>query len=94
MKQTLLTINTIGRSIMHITEQIARVITDNPIQTGLCHLFLQHPSASLIICENADPQVLQNIEAFMQMSKEVAKLSLTVTRYILPPGLFKDSLLS
>ena len=36
------------------------------IGTGLCHLFLRHTSASLILCENADPDVREDLERFMQ----------------------------
>ena len=32
---------------------------------GLCHLFVTHTSASLIICENADPQVLRDLDAYL-----------------------------
>ena len=36
------------------------------IETGLCHVFVRHTSASLILCENADPSVMRDLEAFMQ----------------------------
>jgi len=36
------------------------------VRTGLCHVFLRHTSASLILCENADPAVRRDLEAFMQ----------------------------
>jgi secondary thiamine-phosphate synthase enzyme len=41
------------------------MIDESGIQTGLCHLFVRHTSASLIVCENADPQVRQDLEAFL-----------------------------
>lgn len=33
--------------------------------TGLCNVFIQHTSASLIVCENADPTVRKDLERFM-----------------------------
>ena len=36
------------------------------ISAGLCHIFIPHTSASVIISENADPQVLKDLEAFME----------------------------
>lgn len=42
-----------------------RAVGAAAIQTGLCHLFIQHTSASLLINENADPDVLHDLETFM-----------------------------
>ncbi len=36
------------------------------ITTGLCHVFIKHTSASLILCENADPAVMRDLETFME----------------------------
>lgn len=65
MKQTTLTIATPGRRLIDFTDQVNRAVTDAGITTGLCHLFLQHTSASLLINENADPDVLVDLESFM-----------------------------
>lgn len=54
-----------GRGTHDITGQVRAIVRDAGIQTGLCHLFLQHTSASLIICENADPSVRSDLERFM-----------------------------
>ena len=35
------------------------------MREGLCHVFAHHTSASLMLCENADPQVLEDLERFM-----------------------------
>ena len=35
------------------------------VTTGLCHVFLQHTSASLVLCENADPDVRTDLERYM-----------------------------
>lgn len=63
--QHILTIATRGKSLCRITPQIQSVVADTNIQTGLCHLFLRHTSASLLIQENADPDVLCDLEAFL-----------------------------
>ena len=54
-----------GRGTYDITDQIRGVVQRAGVQTGLCHLFLQHTSASLIICENADPTVRSDLERFI-----------------------------
>lgn len=61
-----LSIRNSGRSQTDITARIAKVVTDSGIRTGLCHVFLQHTSASLIISENADPAVGRDLEKFME----------------------------
>lgn len=58
-------ITTPGRGIINITEQVAKFVEQSQIQTGLCHVFLHHTSASLILCENFDPLVQKDLEAFM-----------------------------
>jgi secondary thiamine-phosphate synthase enzyme len=64
MHQTELTIETSGRDTLDITDQIAVEVSSSGIGTGLCHLFLQHTSASLLINENADPDVQRDLETF------------------------------
>ncbi len=59
-------VETTGRGSYSITAEVARHLQQSGIQTGLCHLFLRHTSASLIFCENADPDVRQDLERFMQ----------------------------
>lgn len=54
-----------GRGTYEITGQVREAVRNAGIQTGLCHLFLQHTSASLIICENADPAVRSDLEHFI-----------------------------
>ncbi len=63
--QQVLTISTTGKSLQKITRQVAQVVADSGIRTGLCSLFLRHTSASLIIQENADPDVLKDLENFL-----------------------------
>ena len=65
MHQTELTIETGGRDTLDVTERIAREVTASGVETGLCHVFLKHTSASLLINENADPDVQRDLETFM-----------------------------
>ena len=65
MKQQMLNIETKGRGTYEISNDIQKVISENNILSGLCHLFLQHTSASLILCENADATVRTDLENFM-----------------------------
>ncbi|OKH35564.1 hypothetical protein NIES2119_20145 [[Phormidium ambiguum] IAM M-71] len=62
--QKLLQIKTAGKSLYKITSKIESVVAESGIETGLCTLFLRHTSASLIIQENADPDVLTDLSNF------------------------------
>ena len=63
--QTPLTVATVGRGSLHITDKIQHEVATAGIEQGLCHLFLHHTSASIILCENADPDVRTDMEQFM-----------------------------
>ncbi len=63
--QTLLRVSTNGKSLYNITPKIEAIVADSGVQTGLCTLFLRHTSASLLIQENADPDVLTDLANFM-----------------------------
>jgi secondary thiamine-phosphate synthase enzyme len=65
MKQKILHLETNGRGTYDVSTDIQNVVAEMNIQSGLCHLFLQHTSASLILCENADPTVRTDLENFM-----------------------------
>ena len=58
------TIQTRGRTTIEITDQVQAIVGRAQINRGLCNLFLMHTSASLIVCENADPTVRRDLEAF------------------------------
>lgn len=58
-------LTTPGRGLINITDDVANFTNEANITTGLCHVFLHHTSASLIICENADELVQRDLEAFM-----------------------------
>ena len=61
MLRDILRIQTPGRGLFDITSQIADVTRRAGEGPGLCHLFLQHTSASLVVQENADPDVLADL---------------------------------
>lgn len=63
--QEILEIKTSGKSFSNITAYVQEVVKNSGIKTGICHLFLRHTSASLIIQENADPDVLRDLENFL-----------------------------
>jgi secondary thiamine-phosphate synthase enzyme len=63
--QNKLTVETRGRGTISITAAIREQVQLSGIRTGLCHVFLQHTSASLVLCENADPDVRTDLERFM-----------------------------
>jgi secondary thiamine-phosphate synthase enzyme len=57
-------IATRGRGTLDITRQVQREVERSGVQSGLCNVFVHHTSASLILCENADPGVRSDLEAF------------------------------
>ena len=59
------TIATRRRGTFDITGQVAQAVRNSGLTTGLCHVFIQHTSASLVLCENADPQVRTDLEQFL-----------------------------
>ena len=65
MRQLEIEVNTRGRGCYDLSEKVASAVHQSDIDTGLCHIFLRHTSASLMLCESADPVVLRDIEAFM-----------------------------
>lgn len=52
------------RGLHDVTSRIETVVDQSHVRTGLCHVFLQHTSASLVIQENADPRVLADLDAW------------------------------
>lgn len=52
------------RGLHDITARVEALVAESGVRTGLCHLFLQHTSASLLIQENADPRVLADLDAW------------------------------
>lgn len=65
IRQENLTVATQGRGTYDISSEVQRIARATDITTGICHIFVHHTSASLILCENADPSVRRDLEAFM-----------------------------
>lgn len=59
-----LTISTRGRGLREFTEEVETWIAQNKFRNGLLTLHLLHTSASLLIQENADPDVRRDLDAF------------------------------
>ncbi len=53
-----------GRGTTLITLEVDAVVSRSDLSEGLCTVFIHHTSASLILCENADPSVRTDLEAF------------------------------
>ena len=65
MFQAEIELSTKGRGTYDITSQVAAAVRNAGVATGLCHVFVTHTSASLMLCENADPDVRRDLETFM-----------------------------
>jgi secondary thiamine-phosphate synthase enzyme len=59
-----LEIATRGRGLTDVTADLAAWLSKQAAREGLCTLFLQHTSASLVVQENADPDVRGDLERF------------------------------
>lgn len=66
LKQTLTEVGvaTRGRGFYEVTDQVQEQVTKAGIKAGLATVHLQHTSASLLIQENADPEVRRDLERF------------------------------
>ena len=63
--QDILSVATRGRGTYEISRQVREVVEASNITVGLCHVFVHHTSASLVLCENADPSVRTDLEGFL-----------------------------
>lgn len=64
--QSVLAVRTQGQGLTDITRPAADFVARSGIGTGLLTLFIQHTSASLIVQENADPDVLADLNDFFR----------------------------
>lgn len=60
-----LTFSAPRRGLLEITEPVAAWVADQAVAVGLLTVYVRHTSASLVIQENADPQVQRDLEAYM-----------------------------
>jgi len=63
--QTALAVRTPGRCFTDLTREIEAFVREAGISTGLLTVFVRHTSASLLIQENADPDVQRDLEGFL-----------------------------
>lgn len=63
--QSILTFSTAGRGTRDITDDVAAVVAAARIDCGLAHVFVQHTSCSLLLTENADPDVRRDLETIV-----------------------------
>lgn len=59
-------LRTRGRGTTEITAEVARIVAAAGIAIGVAHVYVQHTSCSLMITENADPDVLRDLETLAQ----------------------------
>jgi len=64
--QSILTFTTSGRGTRDITNDVAAVVAAATLECGLVHVFVQHTSCSLLLTENADPDVRRDLETMIQ----------------------------
>ena len=60
-----LTIESSGQGLLDITSEVEAVVRSSGVDEGLCTVFVQHTSASLVIQENADPSARRDLEAWL-----------------------------
>lgn len=65
VKQSTIEVETRGRGTYSLTTRIAELVSASGVKTGTVNVFNQHTSASLILTENADPDVRRDLETFM-----------------------------
>ncbi|MDA4847276.1 secondary thiamine-phosphate synthase enzyme YjbQ [Hoeflea poritis] len=62
--QSEITIRTEGQGLYEFTREAARFVTDAGIDTGVLTIFVRHTSCSMVIQENADPDVQRDLDEF------------------------------
>ncbi|MEJ2380884.1 MAG: secondary thiamine-phosphate synthase enzyme YjbQ [Gammaproteobacteria bacterium] len=65
MFQKRLRVATRGRGSHEVTQAVQEAVAESGVHAGLAHVFVHHTSASLMLCENADPEVRRDLERFM-----------------------------
>lgn len=64
--QTVLTLRTDGPGLYEFTDEVRRFVAGSAVSSGLVTLFVQHTSCSLLVQENADPDVRRDLEEFFR----------------------------
>ncbi|MEQ8277855.1 MAG: secondary thiamine-phosphate synthase enzyme YjbQ [Deltaproteobacteria bacterium] len=58
-------VETSGRSFVDVTSRVAQCVASSGVRDGLANVFIRHTSASLVVQENADPDVRRDLERFL-----------------------------
>ncbi|MEO1992523.1 MAG: secondary thiamine-phosphate synthase enzyme YjbQ [Pirellulales bacterium] len=66
MYQKDFSISTNGQGLTEITNEIDKIVLQSQTEEGLCNVFIKHTSASLLIQENASPEVLEDLNNFFK----------------------------
>jgi secondary thiamine-phosphate synthase enzyme len=66
MPQTILTIDTAGPGLVEFTDAAASFVRGSGVETALLTVFVRHTSCSLLVQENADPDVRRDLDAFFR----------------------------
>lgn len=66
MAQAVLTIQTNGQGLFEFTEKAAAFVRQAKVESGLLTVFVRHTSCSLLIQENADPDVRRDLDQFFR----------------------------
>jgi secondary thiamine-phosphate synthase enzyme len=66
MHQTIITVSTRGPGLYEFTDRAENFVREAGIETGLLTLFVRHTSCSLLVQENADPDVRRDLDAFFK----------------------------
>jgi len=64
--QTVFSVRTSGPGLYEFTSEVARFVRDSGLREGLLTLFVQHTSCSLLVQENADPDVRRDLQEFFR----------------------------
>ena len=64
-QRTTLTVQTEPYAFHDISQEVQTAVTNVDVRNGICHLFISHTSASLLLQENYDPSVRQDLAQFM-----------------------------
>ena len=54
-----------GQGLVEITDQVAAIVEASKLRQGMCQVFVQHTSCSLVIQENADPSARRDLERWL-----------------------------
>jgi secondary thiamine-phosphate synthase enzyme len=64
--QTVINVRTSGPGLHEFTDEVVRFVRERDLREGLLTLFLQHTSSSLLVQENADPDVRRDLDEFFR----------------------------